>query len=1071
MRKLKALIAGLTMLCMCTTCIPLPEAAMLSAYAADTSVQSSSTGNFVWGWDDWGFTNSSENFGKTYTLTDEHYQKLTSELSASEIAAINKAMNSSWGGSNYGLAVLSFLYQKGYVNPSEWQEGATCLHDLKADENIILLINYYHFLQFTDKISQVTQQFLSNDSEEEKLKYLLSCLESDSCAVVSYFGNFFGNSWGGHAVFAYGVEYGSYTYNNKTYDGKILVSDSNSTAFSDNDCLYFNTSDYSWTVPRYEITTENGAKLGLISSDAELLNANGYLEAPSPNKCGENLTWTLDSAGTLTISGTGKMTNWSSPNDVPWYSNRDNIKKVIIEDGVTNIGSSAFYFCKNMTSVTIPKSITNIENSAFYFCTSLTFVVISENVTSIGTYAFASCTNMTSVMIPNGVTNIGSHAFDNCDSLTAVAIPDSVTSIGSAAFTSCGSLTSVTIPENVISIGTHTFSGCTSLTAVRVLNPNCEIYDDPSTISDKYDDGNYPFSGTIYGYANSTAQAYAEKYNRNFVALDSEPETQPTTEPPTEETTEPATEPSREKKFVEGGDNWSFSNSRTNFGANYFLKDSDYKTLMNGLNNTEKEIIYDAVRNKTWDGSCYGMAVTSILASNGILKPENYENGANFIHDIPAPPSDAVKSLINYYFMLQQTDLISSLTKQAQYETEEEKLQKLVSCLEDESPTLLSFFGNFYGSKRNQGGHAVVAYGVDYGTYSYNGKAYNGKILIYDNIKVDYDASYCLYFNSHDWKWTIPYYQLDSETGAVLGMITDDISVLNYHGLLSGSTPANTGAFIAQLNSGTLNDNYALHKVSYASGKWMSSASSEDDIRPFSSLGEDSKNGDMLFALKDTKSGYMMQRTDKAGTMNLSMHYENTLMNLSASKGIEANFAPDGCIALDGENTDYELKIVLNEGELVTDWYSFSVNGGNTDAVALEKAKNGYILSSSDMKNIIAEAYNDEEDAFVNFSTDADSVFLYEIDKNTIGVKIDSNGDGTYDKLIAQTPESITGDANLDGTVDILDVITINKAVLGKETLTRHQNEFSDVNQNGVPDSSDALAVLKYIVGLTSSLK
>ena len=67
--------------------------------------------------------------------------------------------------------------------------------------------------------------------------------------------------------------------------------------------------------------------------------------------------------------------------------------------------------------------------------------------------------------------------------------------------------------------------------------------------------------------------------------------------------------------------------------------------------------------------------------------------------------------------------------------------------------------------------------------------------------------------------------------------------------------------------------------------------------------------------------------------------------------------------------------------------------------------------------------------------------------------------------------QSITGDANLDGTVDILDVITINKAVLGKETLTRHQNEFSDVNQNGVPDSSDSLAVLKYIVGLTSSLK
>ncbi len=94
MRKLKALIAGLTMLYMCATYISSPEAAMLSVHAADTSVQSSSTENFVWEQDNWGFTNSSSNFGETYALTDEHYQKLKSGLSNSEIAAINKAMES-----------------------------------------------------------------------------------------------------------------------------------------------------------------------------------------------------------------------------------------------------------------------------------------------------------------------------------------------------------------------------------------------------------------------------------------------------------------------------------------------------------------------------------------------------------------------------------------------------------------------------------------------------------------------------------------------------------------------------------------------------------------------------------------------------------------------------------------------------------------------------------------------------------------------------------------------------------------------------------------------------------------
>ena len=576
------------------------------------------------------------------------------------------------------------------------------------------------------------------------------------------------------------------------------------------------------------------------------------------------------------------------------------------------------------------------------------------------------------------------------------------------------------------------------------------------------------YAENVFGSFGYTSDFAYESGGIVFLSEDSpEQPTEPSTEPPTE----PSVPSSRENKFFDGGDNWSFVNSRTIFGKNYFLKDSDYKTLLNGLQNTEKTTIYDAVRNRSWNGSCYGMALTSILASGGILNPANYQSGAEFIHDISSPPADDVKSLINYYFMLQFTDRIQNETKQSAFLTEEEKLRKLISCLEDGSPVLLTYFGDFYGDKMNHGGHAVVAYALESGTYSKDGKVYNRMVKVYDNASGDYNENYCLYFNTNDWAWTIPYYQLNSAAGSTLGFISDDLNLLNMHGLLSGTKNAATsGEYIALLDVSALQADYSLYKVNYSDGKWIGAPTADDDIKPMASFSDDASQGSNLqFALRDTETGYSM-KLDAPEKIDFSMNYENSRMHVNASSGKIIRFLPTDCISMEGKQTTYDMEIILNQNALVTDWYSFAVKGGKTDEVKLEKTKGGYILTSSDMKNVIAEAYNDNDDAFVYFSTDAESVYLYEIDKNTIGVKVDSNGDGTYDKLIAQTAEAKNGDANLDGTVDILDVITINKAVLGKETLTRHQNEFSDVNQNGVPDSSDSLAVLKYIVGLTTTL-
>ena len=182
---------------------------------------------------------------------------------------------------------------------------------------------------------------------------------------------------------------------------------------------------------------------------------------------GSNLTWTLDSDGVLTISGSGDMYDYGLF-DAPWYGIRSLVKSAVIADGVTSIGEKAFLYCTSLTSVTIPDSVTSIGSGAFYYCTSLTSVTIPGSVTSIGAEAFYNCTSLTSVTIPNSVTSIGDSAFFYCTSLTSVTIPDSVTSIGDDAFEGCTSLTSVTIPDSVTSIGSGAFSNCTSLTSVTI---------------------------------------------------------------------------------------------------------------------------------------------------------------------------------------------------------------------------------------------------------------------------------------------------------------------------------------------------------------------------------------------------------------------------------------------------------------------------------------------------------------------------------------------------------------------------------------------------------------------------
>ena len=239
--------------------------------------------------------------------------------------------------------------------------------------------------------------------------------------------------------------------------------------------------------------------LGVVAFADEAIVASG--------NCGANddkLTWTLTSNGTLTISGEGEMKDYA---DGEWEDRKSEIKKIVIESGVTEIGCSAFTDCTSLTDVVIPDSVTCIDNSAFLRCTNLSEISLPDSVIRLGSGVFEDCTNLKSVRLPQNLTSIPYRFFFGCSRLKSISLPDSVTQIGEAAFGFCdlqeqvvqeivssdnithidarafignGNIHTVHIGKNVEYIQTETFNymstpsfnDCTNLTSITVSPEN-----------------------------------------------------------------------------------------------------------------------------------------------------------------------------------------------------------------------------------------------------------------------------------------------------------------------------------------------------------------------------------------------------------------------------------------------------------------------------------------------------------------------------------------------------------------------------------------------------------------------
>ncbi len=224
----------------------------------------------------------------------------------------------------------------------------------------------------------------------------------------------------------------------------------------------------------------------------------------------------------ILTKGTGIMQNYTfymSDSDTyyqytPWYISRTKCKDIILDNGITNIGNYAFYNCTGLTSITIPNGVTNIGTKAFNTLTDVTIPASAK----IDFSGLDECVGLIRIHLTPGTGTMADWSSDYEDSLwykhkntiREINLDEGISNISDSAFHNCSNLIKTNIPNSVVSVGRYAYYGCSNLREITILSPYCTIPNNANVIDE---------FATIYGYTGSTAEAYAMKFDRDFVSL------------------------------------------------------------------------------------------------------------------------------------------------------------------------------------------------------------------------------------------------------------------------------------------------------------------------------------------------------------------------------------------------------------------------------------------------------------------------------------------------------------------------------------------------------------------------
>lgn len=190
-------------------------------------------------------------------------------------------------------------------------------------------------------------------------------------------------------------------------------------------------------------------------------------DGPTSGNLGETVTWEFKD-GTLTISGEGYMEGLSTSRHPEWYYLKDEITKLVVEEGILNTGSRLCKDCVNLTDVQLPSTLKFINGQSFMNCKSLIEITIPSKVTTLGYSVFEGCESLKSITLPNSVKEAEGDTFKNCKSLETVTLSTKLERVTFSMFEGCKSLKEIVLPKSVTRINSSAFRYCYNLTRVEI---------------------------------------------------------------------------------------------------------------------------------------------------------------------------------------------------------------------------------------------------------------------------------------------------------------------------------------------------------------------------------------------------------------------------------------------------------------------------------------------------------------------------------------------------------------------------------------------------------------------------
>ena len=238
-----------------------------------------SDNTFIFGEDQWGFSNSYEYFSpemnEKYYITNEDYDALVYNTTNIEKERINAYLYSNWSGSCYGMSSTAILTKMGVFDADDIKSGGYSLYSLqkKNDDKIESFVNYYQMMQILDIPKRAVHEFDIKPAMEK-----IQFIENEAKKVVEggsplLIGLYFEGGYG-HAVVGYGYEKGAWMFGTKTYNSRILIYDCNDPDDAENSCIYYNEGESDCYIPNYNLK-----RIGFATSKLELVDNKNHTTA------------------------------------------------------------------------------------------------------------------------------------------------------------------------------------------------------------------------------------------------------------------------------------------------------------------------------------------------------------------------------------------------------------------------------------------------------------------------------------------------------------------------------------------------------------------------------------------------------------------------------------------------------------------------------------------------------------------------------------------------------------------------------------------------------------------------